>query len=50
IYHLYLIARQIDLPLKSITLNLGNIHIYENNLEATKELLAGNAAKFELNV
>lgn len=50
IYHLYLIARQIDLPLKSITLNLGNVHIYENNLEATKELLAGNAAKFELNV
>ena len=24
IYHLYLISRQIDLPLKSITLNLGN--------------------------
>ena len=31
IYHLYLMARQIDLPLKSITLNLGNVHIYENN-------------------
>lgn len=29
IYHLYLMARQIDLPLKSITLNLGNVHIYE---------------------
>ena len=28
IYHLYLMARQIDLPLKSITLNLGNVHIY----------------------
>ena len=27
IYHLYLMARQIDLPLKSITLNLGNVHI-----------------------
>lgn len=50
IYHLYLIARQIDLPLKSITLNLGNIHIYENNIEATRELLAGKAVKFELNV
>ena len=30
IYHLYLMARQIDLPLKSITLNLGNVHIYES--------------------
>ena len=29
IYHLYLMARQIDLPLKSITLDLGNVHIYE---------------------
>ena len=29
IYHLYLMARQIELPLKSITLNLGNVHIYE---------------------
>ena len=35
IYHLYLMARQIDLPLHSITLNLGNVHIYENNLAAT---------------
>ena len=34
IYHLYLMARQIDLPLHSITLNLGNVHIYENNLAA----------------
>lgn len=50
IYHLYLISRQIELPLKSITLNLGNVHVYENNLEATRELLAGNPAKFELNV
>ena len=51
IYHLYLIARQIDLPLKSITLNLGNVHIYENNLENTRLLLEGNErVKFELNV
>lgn len=42
IYHLYLMARQIDLPLKSITLNLGNIHIYENNIERTKDLLNGD--------
>lgn len=51
IYHLYLMARHIDLPLKSITLFLGNVHIYENNLDSTRRLLAGeNAVKFELNV
>ena len=51
IYHLYLMARQINLPLKSITLNLGNVHIYENNLENTRLLLEGNEkVKFELNV
>ncbi len=50
IYHLYLISRQIDLPLKSITLFLGNVHIYENNLESTKELLKGGSSKFNLNV
>lgn len=51
IYHLYLMARQIDLPLKSITLNLGNVHIYESNLEKTDCLLSGNDdVKFELNV
>lgn len=51
IYHLYLMARQIDLPLKSITLNLGNVHIYENNLEKTRNLIAGNeGVKFDLNV
>lgn len=51
IYHLYLITRQIELPLKSITLNLGNVHIYANNADKTRELLTGNeAVKFELNV
>lgn len=51
IYHLYLMARQIDLPLKSITLNLANVHIYENNIEATERLLVGeDNIKFELNV
>lgn len=51
IYHLYLMARQIDLPLKSICLNLGNVHIYENNLEKTRNLIAGDeGVKFELNV
>lgn len=51
IYHLYLMARQIDLPLGSITLNLGNVHIYETNREKTRELLSGNEnIKFELNV
>lgn len=51
IYHLYLMARQIDLPLKNITLNLGNVHIYENNLERTRLLLDGDEnVRFDLNV
>lgn len=51
IYHLYLMARQIELPLKSITLNLGNVHIYESNLVKTRHLLDGDeGVKFELNV
>lgn len=34
-----------------ITLNLGNAHIYESNLEKTGCLLSGNDdVKFELNV
>ena len=50
IYHLYLMTRQIELPLKSITLDLGNVHIYENNRDTTKELLSGGEnIKFELN-
>lgn len=51
IYHLYLMARQVKLPLKSITLDLGNVHIYENNIDRTMELLSGvENIKFELNV
>ena len=51
LYHLYLMSRQIKIPLKSITLNLANVHIYKNNIERTKELLNGNEdVKFELNV
>jgi thymidylate synthase len=50
IYHLYLISKKIDLKLKSITLFLGNVHIYENNFEATHQLIAGESVKFSLNV
>ena len=51
IYHLYLISRQIDVPLKSITINFGNLHIYESNEMNTRRLLAGEEnVKFELNV
>lgn len=51
IYHLYLMARQIDLPLKSITLSLANVHIYESNIEKTHCLISGDEnVKFELNV
>lgn len=50
IYHLYLISRQIKLPMRSITLMLGNVHVYENNLDNTRLLLEGNKPKFNLNV
>lgn len=51
IYHLYLMAKQIDLPLKSITSNLGNVHIYESNIDRTHEFLNGSEnVKFDLNV
>ena len=51
IYHLYLIARQIDFPLQSITLNLANVHIYENNIDNTRKMIGGDEnVRFELNV
>lgn len=51
IYHLYLMARQIELPLESITLHLGNVHIYASNMAKTEQLLSGeDDVKFELNV
>ena len=44
-------SRQIDLPLKSITLFLGNVHVYENNIGRTRALLDGDeGVKFDLNV
>lgn len=51
IYHLYLISRQIEMPLKSITVNFGNLHIYLSNEANTRRLLAGEEdVRFELNV
>lgn len=51
IYHLYLMSRQINFPLKSLTLFLGNVHIYENNIENTCSLIRGEEnVRFELNV
>lgn len=50
IYHLYLISKKIDLKLKSITLFLGNVHVYQNNIDATKQLISGESVKFNLNV
>ena len=50
IYHLYLISRQINIPLKSITVMLGNVHIYQNNVTNTKKLLRGDNVRFNLNV
>lgn len=50
LYHLYLISRQIDVRLKSITLFLGNVHIYSNNIDATKQMFAGTKVNYNLNV
>ena len=51
LYHLYLMSRQIKMPLRSITLNLGNVHIYDTNIEATRRMLDGEEdIKFALNV
>lgn len=50
IYHLYLMSREIDVPLKSITLFLANVHVYDNNVDNTKGLLLGQKATFTLNV
>lgn len=51
IYHLYLMAKHIDVPLQSITLFLGNVYIYNNNINNTRLLLDGNdSVKFKLNV
>ena len=51
IYHMYLMSRQIELPLKSITLFLANVHIYSTNIENTRCLINGNEnVRFELNV
>lgn len=50
IYHLYLISRKIGVELKSITLFLANVHIYDNNVKPTEQLLTGEIVKFNLNV
>lgn len=50
IYHLYLISRQLSLPLRSICIHLANVHIYANNIEATKQMLSGEKVSFNLNV
>ena len=51
IYQLYLMSREIDLLLKSITMFFGNVHIYESNLLNTHRLLNGeHDVKFALNV
>jgi thymidylate synthase len=50
IYHLWLISRKINVPLNSISLMLGNVHIYDNNLTNTKRLLRGDKVRFSLNV
>tara|TARA_R110000868_G_scaffold323254_1_gene584208 strand:- start:77 stop:712 length:636 start_codon:yes stop_codon:yes gene_type:complete len=50
IYQIYLISNLIDIRLANITFFIGNAHIYENNLDKTKDLLQGKKVKFDLNV
>lgn len=50
IYQMSLIADKIDIPLTNITFFIGNAHIYDNNIEATKRMLKGKPANFSLNV
>lgn len=50
LYQTYLISKMIDVPLGGITFFIGNAHIYENNVELTKQMLSGEKVKFNLNV
>jgi len=50
LYQIYLISKLINIKLNNITFFIGNAHIYENNIENTKNLLKGNNFKFNLNV
>ena len=53
IYQTALIAKQIDLPLGSITFFIGNAHIYSNNIKATEQELnekQNKKIKYKLNV
>lgn len=50
IYQCYIIAGMIDVPLTNITFFIGNAHIYDNNIDKTKDLLNGGTVKFDLNV
>jgi thymidylate synthase len=50
IYQMFLVSQMIDIPLNNITFFIGNTHIYENNIEPTKQLLNGEKVTFALNV
>ena len=50
IYQAKLLAEKIYAPLESLTFFIGNAHIYENNIEETKNMLQKLPYKFNLNV
>jgi len=50
IYQMQIISEMIDIELVDITFFIGNAHIYENNIEATEQLLKGKDYKYTLNV
>jgi thymidylate synthase len=50
IWQIFLISEKIDISLANITVFIGNVHIYENNIENTYKLLAGHKVNFNLNI
>lgn len=50
LWQLYLISEYINIKLENITLFLANVHIYNNNIEKTYQLLAGHKVTFNLNI
>ena len=50
LWQTFLIAEKIQMPLANITFFIGNIHIYNNNIENTYKLLSGHKVSFNLNI
>ena len=49
LWQTFLISEKINITLANITFFIGNVHIYNNNIENTYKLLEGKKVKFILN-